>query len=57
MKYITLEKFMMLNNFTDKKKAKTLFDKIKLNHLTGKFQLYILISKKINTKHLIKTLI
>lgn len=30
MKYITLEKFMQLNNFTDKKKAKNLFLKLPL---------------------------
>ena len=37
MKYISLKKFMQLNNFKDKTKAKKLFDKIKQNHKENKY--------------------
>ena len=41
MKYPTLKKFMKLNNYTDKVKAKKLLDKIKDNHKKGKYAILI----------------
>jgi len=36
-KYPTLEKFMLLNNLTNKEKAEKLLEKIKDNHKKGKY--------------------